>query len=135
MKHQIQRWFQDSAETKVKFAAEHAERIQQVAAVLVDMFRRGNKLLLFGNGGSAMDASHMAAEFVGRVAADEFPDDGPPRPHRQDSAPDFEVDMQRLVFPPGSRAGGNGLGSGIARNQGFHGADHKPSRRDRRLKL
>jgi len=70
VKQQIQRWFQDSAETKVKFAAEHAELIQQVAAVLVDMFRRGNKLLLFGNGGSAMDASHMAAEFVGRYRRD-----------------------------------------------------------------
>ena len=34
------------------------------------MFRRGNKLLLFGNGGSAMDASHMAAEFVGRYRRD-----------------------------------------------------------------
>ena len=42
----------------------------KVAAVLVDMFRRGNKLLLFGNGGSAMDASHMAAEFVGRYRRD-----------------------------------------------------------------
>ena len=38
--------------------------------MLVDMFRRGNKLLLFGNGGSAMDASHMAAEFVGRYRRD-----------------------------------------------------------------
>ena len=73
MKAQIQRWFQDSADTKVKFAAEHAERIQQVAAVLADMFRRGNKVLLFGNGGSAMDASHMAAEFVGRYRRDRHP--------------------------------------------------------------
>jgi D-sedoheptulose 7-phosphate isomerase len=41
--------------------------------VLADMFRRGNKLLLFGNGGSAMDASHMAAEFVGRYRRDRHP--------------------------------------------------------------
>jgi D-sedoheptulose 7-phosphate isomerase len=31
-------------------------------------FRQGNKLLLFGNGGSASDAQHIAAEFVGRFA-------------------------------------------------------------------
>lgn len=31
-------------------------------------FRQGNKLLLFGNGGSAADAQHIASEFVGRFA-------------------------------------------------------------------
>jgi D-sedoheptulose 7-phosphate isomerase len=40
--------------------------IAHVAEVLVNAFRRGQKLLLFGNGGSAADAQHMAAEFVGR---------------------------------------------------------------------
>jgi len=73
MRAQIQRWFQDSAETKMQFAAEHADQIQQTAAVLTEMFRRGNKLLLFGNGGSAMDALHMAAEFVGRYRRDRHP--------------------------------------------------------------
>lgn len=36
------------------------------AAALVDAFGRGGKLLLFGNGGSAADAQHVAAECVGR---------------------------------------------------------------------
>lgn len=36
------------------------------AAAITDAFRRGGKLLLFGNGGSASDAQHAAAEFVGR---------------------------------------------------------------------
>jgi len=40
--------------------------IAHVAEVLVNAFRRGQKLLLFGNGGSAADAQHIAAEFVGR---------------------------------------------------------------------
>ena len=65
MKPHIRRWFEDSAEIKLKFAAEHAERIEHVAALLVETFRRGNKILLFGNGGSAMDASHLAAELPG----------------------------------------------------------------------
>lgn len=38
----------------------------RVALALVEAFRRGNALLLFGNGGSAADAQHIAAEFVGR---------------------------------------------------------------------
>ena len=45
MKPHIRRWFEDSAEIKLKFAAEHAERIEHVAALLVETFRRGNKIL------------------------------------------------------------------------------------------
>jgi|SRR5579863_10205280 D-sedoheptulose 7-phosphate isomerase len=44
--------------------------IAKVSEVLIDAFRKGNKLLLFGNGGSAADAQHIAAEFVGRFAFD-----------------------------------------------------------------
>jgi D-sedoheptulose 7-phosphate isomerase len=41
-----------------------------VSQTLIDAFRKGNKLFLFGNGGSAADAQHIAAEFVGRFAFD-----------------------------------------------------------------
>jgi D-sedoheptulose 7-phosphate isomerase len=44
--------------------------IAKTSGLLVDAFRRGNKVLLFGNGGSAADAQHIAAEFVGRFAFD-----------------------------------------------------------------
>src|SRR5579863_8935162 len=44
--------------------------IAKVSEVLIDAIRKGNKLLLFGNGGSAADAQHIAAEFVGRFAFD-----------------------------------------------------------------
>ena len=44
--------------------------IVQVSEMLVTALARGNKLLLFGNGGSAADAQHIAAEFVGRFAFD-----------------------------------------------------------------
>ena len=73
MKPQIRRWFEESAETKLKFVAEHADRVQQLADLLVETFQRGNKVLLFGNGGSAMDASHLAAEFVGRYRRERKP--------------------------------------------------------------
>ena len=37
-----------------------------VAQVLIDAYRAGNTMFLFGNGGSAADAQHIAAEFLGR---------------------------------------------------------------------
>jgi D-sedoheptulose 7-phosphate isomerase len=39
----------------------------RVAALLVDAYRTGHKLIVFGNGGSAADAQHIAAEFVGKL--------------------------------------------------------------------
>jgi len=44
--------------------------IARVSGLLIDAFRRGRKVILFGNGGSAADAQHIAAEFVGRFAFD-----------------------------------------------------------------
>jgi D-sedoheptulose 7-phosphate isomerase len=46
--------------------AEYLDAIARAAATIVDCFRTGGKLLLFGNGGSAADAQHIAAEFLGR---------------------------------------------------------------------
>lgn len=73
MSQRIRRWFEESAETKLKFVAEHADRIQKLADLLADAFRKGHKVLLFGNGGSATDASHLAAEFVGRYRRERAP--------------------------------------------------------------
>ncbi|MEP7147993.1 MAG: D-sedoheptulose 7-phosphate isomerase [Acidobacteriota bacterium] len=41
-------------------------QIDECAAIIVDTVKRGNKILICGNGGSAADAQHIAAEFVGR---------------------------------------------------------------------
>lgn len=40
--------------------------INQAIKIITDCFRKGNKVIIFGNGGSAADAQHFAAEFVGR---------------------------------------------------------------------
>lgn len=37
---------------------------KQIATILIDCFKRGNKLLIIGNGGSAAEAQHFAAEFI-----------------------------------------------------------------------
>lgn len=42
------------------------DKIMKISDVLVSAFSKGNKLLFMGNGGSAADAQHIAAEFVGR---------------------------------------------------------------------
>src|SRR5216683_6803130 len=44
--------------------------IAKVCELLVNALSQGNKIFLFGNGGSAVDAQHLAAEFVGRFAFD-----------------------------------------------------------------
>ena len=44
----------------------YAEQVAAIVAALTDTFRKGNKVLWFGNGGSAADAQHLAAEFSGR---------------------------------------------------------------------
>jgi len=65
--------FADSARVKQQFARDHADRIVQVATLIADAFRNGNKVLLFGNGGSSTDAAHIAAEFVGRYHRERMP--------------------------------------------------------------
>jgi D-sedoheptulose 7-phosphate isomerase len=45
-----------------------AAAVAEVAGAIVNAYREGHKLLLFGNGGSAADAAHTAAELVGRYA-------------------------------------------------------------------
>ena len=65
--------FAESATVKQQFAHDHADRILQVATLMVTAFREGRKVLLFGNGGSATDAAHLAAEFVGRYKRERAP--------------------------------------------------------------
>jgi D-sedoheptulose 7-phosphate isomerase len=49
-------------------SSEVVSGMARVTEILIEAFKKGNKLLLFGNGGSAADAQHIAAEFVGRFA-------------------------------------------------------------------
>jgi len=44
--------------------------IEKAGSLCVDALKKGNKILLCGNGGSAADAQHIAAEFVGRFKKD-----------------------------------------------------------------
>jgi len=66
MKQDIINIFQESARVKQAFAEEYADTIIEVVSLIARTFSKGNKLLIFGNGGSSTDASHIAAEFVNR---------------------------------------------------------------------
>jgi len=57
-----------SSETKIKIIKECSEDILSAAELITDAFRSGNKLLLCGNGGSAADCQHIAAELVIRLS-------------------------------------------------------------------
>ncbi len=59
-----------SAEIKRQTAEKCGNAILAAAEMIVDTFRSGGKILLCGNGGSAADCQHMAAEFVSRFTKD-----------------------------------------------------------------
>jgi D-sedoheptulose 7-phosphate isomerase len=56
-----------------RFFAENAEHIARVARTMAVCLARGGKILLCGNGGSAADAQHLAAEFVNRFQIERPP--------------------------------------------------------------
>jgi len=73
MQDTIIKIFEESAQVKIKFARENALKIIEVVQLIAQTFRDGKKVLIFGNGGSAMDASHIAAEFVNRFLMERPP--------------------------------------------------------------
>jgi len=66
MKEKILKAFEESSSVKQQFIQENVAMVVEVSKLLSDTFNNGNKLILFGNGGSASDASHIAGEFVNR---------------------------------------------------------------------
>jgi D-sedoheptulose 7-phosphate isomerase len=73
MKAEIVKAFDESVRVKQAFLHDHLETLTLVIDVIVAAFRNGNKLLLFGNGGSAADAQHIAAEFTNRFRIERPP--------------------------------------------------------------
>jgi len=63
---QIKAWLNESADLKRQLADTLAEDIAKAAEMLRACLKKGGKVLLMGNGGSAADAQHIAAELIGR---------------------------------------------------------------------
>ena len=56
----------ESLEVKRRFFVTHAADVQRASDMIAAAFKSGGKLLVFGNGGSAADAQHIAGELVNR---------------------------------------------------------------------
>jgi len=65
--------FQESADLKLKSAAALSFPISQAIELMFSALSNGNKILACGNGGSAADCQHFAAELVGRFERERFP--------------------------------------------------------------
>ena len=71
----IQQAIQDSIEVKqdILNSTEFVGKIQQAINLIVEAYKNGKKVLFCGNGGSAADAQHLAAELSGRFYYDRKP--------------------------------------------------------------
>jgi D-sedoheptulose 7-phosphate isomerase len=73
MENIILKRFKESSEVKTRFLKENLPRLLEAINLISHAFEAGNKLFFFGNGGSAADAQHLAAEFVNRYIMDRPP--------------------------------------------------------------
>ncbi len=69
----IKRIFRESIQLKETFLRDNLDKIVRVVDVITEALKKGNKILLFGNGGSAADAQHIAGEFVNRFLIERPP--------------------------------------------------------------
>ena len=65
---QIRQSIEENIAVKRRLLQEQCGLIEEIALEMTETLRNGHKILLFGNGGSAADAQHIAAEFMGRFA-------------------------------------------------------------------
>ena len=72
MREFIESYIKDSINTKQNLLAnsEMLSIIEKAAIAIIETFKDGGKVLTAGNGGSAADAQHLAAEFVGKFSYD-----------------------------------------------------------------
>jgi len=73
MIERIHRIARESIEAKKAFFDSHAEAVARAAELIITSIKAGGKVLIFGNGGSAADAQHIAAELVNRFNYDRPP--------------------------------------------------------------
>jgi len=73
MKKFIINQLEESAKIKIASSKVLTEDIQKAAEIIINCFKSGNKVLIFGNGGSAADAQHIAGEFINKFRIDRDP--------------------------------------------------------------
>ena len=73
LEHRAKEAFSQAMQLMTRFMEEQTETVTAAARMLAAAFQEGNKVLIFGNGGSAADAQHLAAEFVNRFQVERPP--------------------------------------------------------------
>jgi D-sedoheptulose 7-phosphate isomerase len=73
MKDHVVKIFKESCRVKEAFINDNLGGLVNIIDVLTAALKAGNKILIFGNGGSAADAQHIAAEFVNRFIIERPP--------------------------------------------------------------
>jgi len=66
MRDRVTALFAEHGQAAEAFLAREAASLEAAVRLVAEAFRRGKRVFLFGNGGSAADAQHLAAEFVNR---------------------------------------------------------------------
>ena len=72
-KQRIQEQFHESAELKIQAASTLAQPIAEAIELIFTALSNGNRILACGNGGSAADCQHFAAELIGRFERERLP--------------------------------------------------------------
>lgn len=65
--------FEESLQAKKKFLDHNVDEILKACEIIATSIKAGHKLMICGNGGSAADAQHMAAEMIGRMLVERNP--------------------------------------------------------------
>ena len=73
MKDHVVKLFKESCRVKEAFINDNLGKLVNVIEILTAALKAGNKIMIFGNGGSAADAQHIAAEFVNRFIIERPP--------------------------------------------------------------
>ena len=70
MRDRIKDIFLESIRVKEQLLHNNIGEIIEIAEIVIDSLKKNGKLILFGNGGSASDSQHIAAELIGRFKKD-----------------------------------------------------------------
>ncbi|MCM8800806.1 MAG: D-sedoheptulose 7-phosphate isomerase [Candidatus Omnitrophica bacterium] len=73
MRDKIKDLLLQSIQVKEEVLRNAVTQIVEIAEAMIDCLRKGGKVILFGNGGSASDSQHIAAELVGRFQKERHP--------------------------------------------------------------
>lgn len=73
IRQEIASWLEDSAQVKQAIARGKTGEIERMVSLIIAAYKAGGKVILFGNGGSAADAQHIAGELMGRFKLERRP--------------------------------------------------------------